>query len=327
MVLVTGASGFLGQHLVRFLSAEGIPLRALYHSQPPTHELASLPGVAWIKCDLLDVFAVEEVLEGISDVYHCAAIVSYRSAMHEQMLHFNPESTANLVDQALTQGIRKLVYVSSIAAMGRSGIEDKMITEEQEWGESKYHSAYAISKFLAETEVWRAIGEGLNAVIINPGIILGNGDWEKGSARLIKVVNSEFPYYTDGVSAWVGVEDVVRVMATLMELSIASERFIVSTGNHSFREVFTMMASSLGKRPPRIKANSLMTAAAWRLSAVGSALTGRETLITKETSQNAHSVSYYDNQKLLNTLPGFSYTPLEKVVETMARSFINSNKK
>ena len=196
MVLVTGASGFLGQHLVRYLSAHGVSMRAIYHKHEPAIELKNLAGTEWVCCDLLDVFAVAEAMQGITDIYHCAAIVSFDPRKQEEMLHFNPESTANIVNQALEQGgIRKMVYVSSVAALGRSGDEEKEITEEEEWAESKYNSVYGVSKYLAETEVWRGIGEGLNAVIVNPGIILGKTTGHDLSAQLMKMVYREFPFY------------------------------------------------------------------------------------------------------------------------------------
>ena len=159
MILVTGASGFVGRHLVQHLSAQGNKVRALYNKHAPAEYLKNLPGVHWMQCDLLDVYAVEAALQDITMIYHCAAIVSFDPALREEMLHFNVESTANIVNQALLQDINKMVYLSSVAALGRTG-ESKEITEEEEWGESKYNSAYALSKYLAETEVWRAIGEG-----------------------------------------------------------------------------------------------------------------------------------------------------------------------
>ncbi len=324
MILVTGGSGFLGMHLVQYLSAMGKPVRALYHSTPPNQHLTSLPGIEWMQCDLLDVFAVEEAMLGVTDIYHCAAIVTFAPHLQEQMLHFNPESTANIVNQAIEQGIRKLVHVSSVAALGRSGDENKEITEEQEWAESKYNSAYGISKYLAENEVWRGIGEGLNAVIINPSVILGAGDWTKGSAQLMSVANSEFPFYTHGVSGWVDVDDVVRAMVILMNADTTEERYIINSGNHGFREVFTLMAHALGKKPPRIAAGSFITSLLWRLSAFYSFITGKNVAITRETADTATSYSYYNNEKFLKHFPDFSYTPISDSVRKMAQAFKNN---
>jgi nucleoside-diphosphate-sugar epimerase len=323
MVLVTGGSGFVGQHLVQQLSAQGAAVRALYHNHPPTGLLAKLGNVQWMKCDLLDVYAVEEAMYGISSVYHCAAIVSFDPSRREEMLHFNAESTTNIVNEALLQGIDKMVHLSSVAALGRTG-EQKTITEEAEWGESSYNSAYGLSKYLAETEVWRGIGEGLNAVILNPGIILGTGNWTEGSSQLMKVASDELPFYTNGATSWVDVVDVVRSMILLMNSDIADERFISSAGNFSFKHIFTLMANALGKNPPHIAAGPLLTGLAWRWSALRSKLSGTVPAITAETARNAQGTSIYDNEKLLSVLPGFSYRPIEETIADMARSFTNS---
>jgi dihydroflavonol-4-reductase len=252
MILITGASGFLGQHLLQHLSAQNKEIRALYHrTQPPAH-LKNMAGVEWMCCDLLDIYEVEQAMQGVEEVYHCAGMVSFQPAHREAMLHFNPESTANLVNEALVQGIRKMVHVSSVAALGRTGDQKKEITEDAQWGESKYNSAYALSKYLAEMEVWRGIGEGLNACIINPGIILGEGSWDKGSTQLMKVVHKEFPFYTNGVTSWVDVQDVVKASVMLMESDVEAERFIISAGNYAYREIFTRMAKALDKNLPVI---------------------------------------------------------------------------
>lgn len=320
MVLVTGASGFLGQHLIRYLSASGQRARALYHTHPPTEELKKLPGITWSRCDLLDIFDVEEAMLGISDIYHCAAIVSFDPRKREKMLHFNPESTANIINQAIMQDIRKLVYVSSIAALGRAAEGKKEINEEAEWTESKYNSAYALSKYLSEMEVWRGIGEGLNAVIVNPGIILGPGNGHDLSAQLMKIVYREFPFYTKGVTSWVDAADVVKSLVLLMNADVEAERFIISGGNFSYREIFTLMAQALNKRPPRIAAGPVMTSIGWRLGA----LLGKNALITRETANNGNSMFYYNNQKLLGLFPGFSYTSMPDSINLMARSFEQS---
>lgn len=300
-------------------------VRALYRSTQPSAELASLPGVSWVQCDLLDIFAVEAAMEGISEIYHCAAVVSFLPAEREKMIHVNVETTANIVNQALEQGIRKLAFVSSVAALGRTEGK-KTITEEEEWEESRYNSAYSLSKYLAEMEVWRGMGEGLNAVIVNPGIVLGEGNWDEGSARLMKVAYEEFPFYTNGVNAWVDVKDVAEVLLQLMQSDTEAERFILSAGNFSYREIFTLMAGSLRRKPPHIKATPFMTGILWRWNMLKKAITGRNITVTRETARNAQKESYYDNTKLQRFLPQFSYTPVAATIERMAAAYLDSIK-
>jgi len=323
MILVTGASGFLGQHLVRYLSAQGQVVRALYHNNPPAKELQALRGITWLKYDLLDIYAVEEVMQGITEIYHCAAVVSFKPSRREEMLHFNAESTANIVNQALEQGIRKMVFVSSVAALGRTADNKKEITEEEEWEENRQNSAYGMSKYLAEMEVWRGIGEGLDAVIVNPGIILGEGNWDDGSAQLMKVVHGELPFYTQGVTAWVDVMDVVQVLYMLMQSDIEAERFILSAGNYGYREIFTLMAGVLNKKPPRIKATPFMTGLVWRWNMLKANLFGTNPVITKETAGNAQNKCYYNNDKLRRFFPAYNYAPMENTIKRMAQAFLS----
>lgn len=327
MILVTGASGFLGSHLVRHLSSSGKQVRALYNSHQPTEELKALANTEWLKGDLLDVYEVEQLMQGVHEIYHCAAIVSFDPARKDEMLHFNAESTANIVNQALLQEVRKMIHVSSVAAIGRSGDEKKEITEEEEWGESKYNSAYSISKYMAEMEVWRGMGEGLNAAIVNPGIILGPGTGNDLSNQLIKMVYKGFPFYAKGINAWVDVADVVKAMTMLMPSQVKDERYILSAGNYSYKDIFTMMAEALGKKPPSIYASPFMTNIAWRLIALKKATIGSEAIITRETANNSNTISIYNNQKFVTAFPDFSYTPMESTIKLMAQSFINSYKK
>lgn len=323
MILVTGASGFLGSHLVQQLSKEGVAVRALYYSTPPTEDLLALPHVTWQQADLLDVFAVEKIMENVQWIYHCAAIVSFDGKDKEALVNVNVASTANVVNAALEAGVQKLLYVSSIASLGRSATQ-KEIDEQTEWEDSSYNSVYSKSKYLAEMEVWRGMAEGLNAVIINPGIILGIGDWEKGSTKLIQTAYKEFPFYTDGVNGWVAVKDVVAIAQKLMQSNISEERFIVTCGNYSYKEIFSWMAEALHKKPPTIKAGKLASGLVWRWNALRSFFTGKTATITKETATTAQKQSYYNNQKILTAFPEFTFTPIQETIRAMAVSFLES---
>lgn len=283
--------------------------------------MMQLPHVTWMHADLLDIYDVEEAMQGVTEVYHCAAIVSFKKEDKEQLLHFNTESTANIVNEAILQGVRKMVYVSSIAALGRSK-EGTPITEEEQWEESRYNSVYAESKHRAELEVWRGQGEGLEAVVVNPGIIIGEGDWDTGSTSLVKMVHKEFPYYTGGINAWVDVADVVNAMYMLMKSNITGERFIVSAGNFSYKDVFTKLAAAMKRKPPHKLAGPFMSGIVWRLSVLKSMFTGKPSTLTKETATTAQRRAMYDNSKLLNMLPGFGYTPFKATIEHIARSYM-----
>lgn len=322
MIVVTGASGFLGQHLVKRLSQEGAPIRAIYHRTAPNTALLNLPNTTWVQADLLDICDVANILEGAKQVYHCAAIVSFDHTDKQRLIQINTDSTAHVVNAALEQGVEKLAYVSSIAALGRahSGVE---ITETTEWEDSPHNTTYSQSKYYAELEVWRGIAEGLNAVIVNPGILLGEGDWEKGSAKLIKTVDSEFPFYTSGVNAWADVKDVTEILVQLMKSDCNEERFVVSAGNYAYKDIFTMMATALQKKPPHIKAGKLLTELVWRWSVLKNIFSKTPSTITKETARTAQKKVLYNNQKLFSVLPDFRYTPIEETIQRMAAAYQN----
>ncbi|RYD53541.1 MAG: NAD-dependent epimerase/dehydratase family protein [Sphingobacteriales bacterium] len=321
-ILLTGASGFLGGYLVQALSGRGYSVRALYRNTLPTPALQHLPGVEWVQADLLDVYDVEAVLEGIEGVIHSAATVSFAAGDADALLHNNRETTANLVDGMIDAQISRLVHVSSVAAIGRSK-EGAVLTEEVLWEESKSNSVYARSKWAAEAEAWRGAGEGLSVAIVNPGIILGAplqpSGWHSGSAALMGVVNREFPFYTDGINGWVDVADVVKAILLLLESPIAEERFILAQ-NASYKEVFTLMAQALGKKPPHIRATPWLSGLVWRWNAIRSAF-GKPVTVTKETARTAQQQVRYSSDKFRNAFPQYVFTPLEETVEWMAKAF------
>jgi dihydroflavonol-4-reductase len=321
MILVTGGTGFLGSHLIRALVAAGKPVRALYRQQPSPRLQDISDKIEWVPGDILDVFTLEDAMVGVTQVYHCAAVVSFQAADRDRLLKINVEGTANVVNMALDAGVEKLLYVSSVAAIGRAR-DNAAVNEECEWEDSKNNSRYGISKFQGEMEVWRGIAEGLDAVIVNPSIILGAGFWDDGSGSLLKNAWKEFPYYTEGVNGFVDVEDVVQAMIRLMDSGISAERYILSAGNWGYQRLFTTMAQALGKKPPHIAAKPWMAEVVWRLEKVKGMITGKHPLVTKETARTAQMKVIYENNKVLNALPGFQFRPLEDTIQHIATAFL-----
>lgn len=307
MIFITGASGLVGSHLVKQLVNEGKKVRALYRSSIPLMEGGQ--GVDWVQGDILDVVSLEEAMKGVDEVYHCVAVVSFNPAKKHLLHQNNVDGTANVVNACLEAGIRKLVFVSSVAALGRIR-QDKPIDESMNWSEETSNSEYGKTKWLAEMEVWRGIGEGLNAVIVNPVIILGAGDWEKGSSEIFKSAYDEFPWYTEGTGGFVDVADVVKAMILLMQSDVRAERFILCADNLPYREVFTQIAQNFGKQPPHRKVTPLLAAIVWRLEAIKAKFTGKDPLLTKETAHTAAAKVQFNNSKLLQQFPQFAYTPV-----------------
>jgi len=311
-ILVTGSTGLLGSHVIKRLIEQGKRVKALYRSHIPA--IIGKEKVSWVKGDILDVVAMEEVMKDVSVVYHCAAIVSYSAKRRNELFKTNIEGTANIVNAGLNAGVKKLCFVSSVSALGKTR-DGNVITEEVAWSEETNTSNYGKSKYLAEVEVWRGIGEGLPAVIVNPSIILGAGNWNDSSTKIFKTAYEEFPWYTEGVTGFVDVEDVVSAMIQLMESEISGERFLLNGENRPYKEVFTMAANAFAKKAPGKKVSRLMANIVWRLEAVKSLFTGDEPLLTKETADAAQSVHYYDNSKLKSFLPAFAFTPVDQTIK------------
>ena len=311
MIFVTGASGLVGSHLISSLIEKGLEVRALYRKNIPVFKHAE--KVNWVQGDILDVNILNEALQGITHVYHCAAIVSFSPKQAATMLKANVEGTANVVNACIEHSIQKLVYVSSVAALGRIR-ENTPVDETMNWTPETSNSIYGKSKYLAEMEVWRGMGEGLNVAIVNPVIILGAGDWNKGSSEIFKSAYDEFPWYTSGVSGFVDVMDVIDAMQLLMQREIQGQRYIISGANLPYQEIFTRIANAFNKRPPFRKVTPLLTEIVWRLEALKGFFTGKTPLITKETAKTAQAVVHFDNSKFLKAFPSFTYRTIDETI-------------
>jgi nucleoside-diphosphate-sugar epimerase len=312
MVLVTGGTGLLGTHLICELHKQGVAVKAIYRSHIP---IEVKDKATWIPGDILDVTALEEVLQDVNQVYHCAGFVSF-APQDKAMLHkINIEGTANIVNACLDAGIDKLVHVSSVAALGRLHIGDT-IDEKMQWSEKTSNSEYGKTKFLAEMEVWRGVGEGLNAAIVNPSIIIGEyGDWEKGSMAIFKKVHSGFKWYSTGSTGFVDAADVARAMTMLMNSSITAQRYVVSAENMVYRDMFWMIADAFGMARPNKQVTPMVAALVWRLEKLRSMFTGKRPLITKETTKTALAPVSFSSAKLMEAFPQFAFTPIRQSVQ------------
>jgi len=311
MILVTGATGLLGSHLIKELSESEEKVRAIFRKSIP---VGYPENIEWVEADILDVISLEHAFEDIDHVYHCAGAVSFNPKQKEQLYKTNVDGTANVVNAAIDAGVKKLLYVSSVASLGRIR-EHEIINEKMQWTEETSNSEYGRSKFLAEMEVWRGIGEGLNAVIINPSIILGSGDWNNGSTQLFKSAYHEFPWYTEGISGFVDVLDVVHAMKILMSGKSSGERFIISGDNKSYKDIFTNIALGFNKKPPFKKVTPFIASIVWRMEAIKALITGKNPLLTKETAITAQAKVNFDNSKFTYYAVNFEYTPIENTIK------------
>ena len=320
-ILVTGGTGFVGSYLLRYLLHFGYRnIRAMRRASSDLSLLGKAADqVEWVTGDVLDPVFLEEIMEGIQQVYHTAAIISFDPGDHKEMMEVNVEGTANVVNAALKADIDKLVHVSSIASLGRSKQHPK-VTETTNWVRTKQNSTYAISKYLSEQEVWRAMAEGLDVAIVNPSIILGSGRWEDGPLKLFKLVWNNFPFYSTGATGFVDVRDVARFMVLLMESDIINERFILNAENCTYQQVLNLMSNHLGRRKPSIRITPLAQRIIWRLEWLRTRLLGGKPFITRETAATAVRHFTYINKKSINTLH-FDYIPLQETIAAASRQF------
>ena len=322
-IFVTGGTGFLGAYIIRELVSNGYQVKALRRNKALPHFMdpTVFEKVDWVQGDLFDLPVLFEAMEGVDAVIHSAAKISFVSSERKEMFKTNIEGTANIVNAAIDNEIKKLVYVSSVAALGQPK-KDGLIDEGNPWDEIKPHSNYASSKYHAEMEIWRAMGEGLNAVIVNPSTIIGYGDWNTGSCAIFKSIYDQFPWYTTGANGFVDVGDVARAVVLLLESNIRSERFLVSGENSSFRDLFNLIADGFSKKHPTIEATAFLGAIAWRFEKLKTIITGKQSVLTRETAHVAQSKVNFDHTKILSQFPGFEFTPLQETIRKSCDAYL-----
>ncbi len=332
MILVTGGTGLVGTHLLFQLAHENEKIRALkrtssslaqirkifsYYTSEPEKFLSK---IEWVTGDILEMDTLLSALEGVDKVFQTAALVSFDPKDKNKLLETNIQGTANVVNACLEKKIKKLVYVSSTAALGHTRVNG-ITTEKSEWKNGQYVSAYSLSKYEAEREAWRGMAEGLKSVIVNPSVILGPGDFNKGSSKMFQKVYDGLKVYTGGINGYVDVRDVARALILLMGSDISGERFILNSENVSYQKLFELMASSLNVEAPKYKAGKIMSGLTWRGAKIASMMTGKNPLITKQTSHTANNIYRYSNEKFVKATQ-MQFMPIAQSIKDTATIFL-----
>lgn len=317
MILVTGATGFLGAELIHQLTSLGIKLRALrrMHSVIPDL-IKDNKLIEWVVADINDFSDLEDAFEGVHQVYHCAALVSFNPKDKAKLLKINIEGTSNIVNLCQEYAVR-LLHVSSVAALGNAK-KNALITEKDFWEYDGKAHAYAISKYEGEMEVWRGIAEGLDAVIVNPSVIIGSGAGFEGSGAIFKLVKDGLAYYTKGATGIVDVSDVAKCMIALMDSKETAERFTISSENYHYKQFFGEIAAGYGIKGPTKEATSWMLGIAWRAAKIASLFTGRPPALTSDAARSSLNESFYSNEKIKNTI-GITFKPLKQSIEEICK--------
>ena len=331
MILVTGGTGLVGAHLLLHLAENENNIRAIYRNEQKTEKTKKLfllynkehlfAKIQWIKADILDVPSLEIAFENIEYVYHCAAQISFNPKDENILRKVNIEGTANMVNCALAFGVKKFCYVSSIAALGDISEHETEINEETEWNPEKPHSDYAISKYGAEMEIWRAQQEGLKCIIVNPGVILGTDFWESESSKIIKRIHKGLPFYTKGWSGFVSVKDIVICMYLLMQSPVSGERFCLISENMQFKELIALGAKALKAKNPKRHAPEWLTGFGWRLDWLLSSLFFQKRTFSRALALSLHSKTKYSNAKIKTTL-NYEFEPISKTIEKVSNAYL-----
>lgn len=332
MILITGGTGFLGAHLLFKLLNEKQCVRAIYRNEKKLEHVkhifsyytedadALFNAIDWVKADLNDIPSLSEAFKSITHVYHCAAFVSFEPDKFDRLQKTNIEGTANIVNLCISENIKKLCYVSSIAAIGQSKL-GSISTEETEWNPEADNSVYAITKYGAELEVWRGTQEGVDAVIVNPGVIIGPGIWAYGSGSIFKTVYKGVKYYTSGTVGLVAVDDVVNSMTQLMKSKLINDRFILVAENWTNKKFMKTIANALNTQPPEKVAKKWLLQLGWRLDWLTHKLFGKRRKLTKQLADSLVSKTEYSSSKV-KTLLKIQFKPIHKSIAETASLFL-----
>jgi nucleoside-diphosphate-sugar epimerase len=324
MIAVTGANGLLGSFIVRKLYQEGVPFVALKRKSSDTSILKDLnEKVEWRDVDVVDAVAIHEALKDVTGVIHTAALVSFNPRKFNKLFDVNVSGTRNIVDACLALGIRRLLHISSVAALGRQKGQG-IVDETNKWIDSPLNTAYGKSKYQAELEVYRGQEEGLSTVCINPSVILAPANWNNSSAQLFKYVWRERPFYVDGFMNYVDVRDVAEIVFQLFNADVENDGFIINAGSISFKSFFDIVATRFDRKAPGIKLSKSTVKIVAAFEHLRSIVTAADPLITKETARLAETKFFFDNEKVRNEL-NFEFQSIDSTLDWCCEYYLKLN--
>jgi len=330
MILVTGGTGLIGSHLLFHLVKNGKEVKASYRNKESIVKVSRIFGyysndssslfdkVNWVQANMLDIESLRILFEGVDHVYHCAALISFDPKDYHKLVKNNIEGTANVVNLCLEYRIKKLCYVSTIAAIG-AGLKGEETTENNEWNDTNV-SVYGLTKHDAELEVWRGSQEGLPVVIVNPGVVLGPGFWNSGSGTFFRYAAKGKKSVIPGGTGFVGINDVTNAMVMLMDSNIAGERFILVNKNLTYQEIVQKIAVGLGVEPPNKKTPFWLLECLWRMDWLRSKLRKKRRRLTKNMTKGLYRQEIYRNEKIKKAID-LEFEDLDEVIAFCCEKF------
>jgi dihydroflavonol-4-reductase len=320
-IVITGATGFVGSYILKYFWSQGYSnIHASRRSSSSMDMLGEIADkIQWYEADLVDVPQLELLIDQATLVIHTAAMVTYQKKHRDQLFKTNVEGTANIVNVCLAKNVQKLLYVSSIAALGKDEFT-KIISENQEWENSDIHSDYAVSKYQAELEVWRGQEEGLDVAMVNPGVVLGAGKWSDSSLAILKTVANGVKFYPIGSNGFVDVRDVAQMVYALLDKNISGERITAVAESIKIKDLIWTIADKISAPRASIEVKKWMIPILWRAAYIWGIITNKDAFINKPTLESTSRDWTYNNQKSKDLL-GIQYRSLEQSIGDMCDAY------
>lgn len=334
MVFVTGATGILGRVIVLELLKKGKKVRAAKRPASNVNEVRHsytfytenpddfFNKIEWVNVDFDDIHSLQDALRGVDEVYHCAAKVGFNPKDDKEMYHTNVKGTENLLFACEGSEVKKFLHVSSIAVLDLFN-EKGELDESSDFNPKEEHSAYAISKHLSEMEVWRASAEGLNTVIINPGMIIGSGNWGQSSGDIFPTFEKNGFTFSGGTS-YADVRDVAKISIELMEKNIFGERFIIISENEKYAELAKQIRPKLGLKEAKVLTKFQLNAGRWANILFGWLIPPLR-MITKTNIEAISSLNIISNQKIKDRID-YQFIPVSESIDFHLKNYINDKK-
>lgn len=313
-IFVTGGTGFIGSYILRELVNRGYEnIHAIRRKESDMRLVEPFESsISWHFADLQDIDLIYDLAKNSEIVIHTAGLVSFAPEDKDKLYQVNVLGTETIVNACLENGVPRLIHISSIGALAKTK-QGQPITEDTKWIDDRHISHYGRSKHLGEMEVWRGIAEGQNAVILNPSIVLGAGNWHSSSCRLFMQIYKGLKYYTPGSTGFVDVRDVANIAVSMMKLDAANQGYIVNESNYNFNQIFSWMADGLNKSAPSTKAPKWIAEGIVIWEALKSKISGSKPVITADSVRNAYQDFYYENKKIKSL--GFSFIPIQETIQ------------
>ncbi|MBL7931430.1 MAG: NAD-dependent epimerase/dehydratase family protein [Bacteroidia bacterium] len=337
MNLVTGATGIVGSHVALALLQQGREVVATHQAGSDLNKTKTLFSfyssealdlfnrIKWIEVDIRDVYGIEAALQGIDYVYHCAGFVSFDKKDRQKLFDINEKGTRNIVDACLHKSVKALCHVSSVATINNLDYTSDL-TEEVFWKTSGRESDYALSKYNAEREVWRGIEEGLNATIVNPGVVLSPGFWNQSSSQFFDICYKGNKFYTNGMAAYIAATDVARTMIFLIDAENFGERYILVENSYTYHNILSTIQSKFGKPEPAINASAQLLKFAGFFEKMASFFSNRPVKLNKAVINAALNKQIFSNRKI-KKLIDFDFRPTHTVIEQICDQYLRDRQK